>query len=861
FPIPPSVEIPDDLDPKVASLAEKFKGRIQTFDNADTDAWITALDRSDVLMVWDLEHRHDATSVAEAMDQAIAAKKAFRVDPERCQYEGSMNLKFSMECNPLSGTDLELSREKFSRMVDRLGHGPRGYVFGTGPSLEEVMSMDVSDGVCIACNSMVKNKPLLEKLRPPIITIADPIFHAGVSKYAGKFRTMLWDALDTYDSWLIVPFRDYRLYMSNSPRRFRDRIIGIPLEKTGRVNLDLEKEFRVETISNILTLMLLPLASTLFDEVCIGGCDGRKLSEDGYFWTHHKASQINEEMESIQRAHPGFFAIDFNDYYLRHCETLEQWLAAGEARGVAYRNITHSYIPALRRRSDPGVLKDEDEDMAAVPKTAGDQPLVSVIMPALNAAGTIERAIRSVQDDGYENFELLVIDGHSEDATRDIVTRLAGEDPRIGLLDNPRKGVSAGRNIGLDNAKGEYITFLDADDAIRDGSITKRARFLNQRLQTTAVYTRLVAVDEQLRELWTLKPRLKVSFDEILDTSVLITTIMLRAELARSIRFDEDIANGEDLLYIQRIARMGHEFRLVENCHSIYVQHPRSTVRTDVVGHERAIQKAYNIISDRDPGCPEPDPRYAEGLDRRKTDEVLLMRHMRALVGLILTDETEQDAELLAMMIRNVCPSGSIPAAHIAGQIRQGIIQHQVCNSSQWPAIWRANRARLLGQLQHHLPDALPGVTWPAVGEATDRLAYRQEHAPGRARQLAGRVKRKLLSYKPQLKKVIRRTVRFGRAAFVAGFLLLGWSLADWPGSSIVGPIAAAILLFAVVAYAWNQRERQQWMDRRIQRLERRSRHSDTSRDMLFELLWLYHENNSDHRESASGSTADDTDD
>ena len=128
--------------------------------------------------------------------------------------------------------------------------------------------------------------------------------------------------------------------------------MGVPLAHLEGVNLDLRERFAVRHAPNVLTLLLLPLAATLGrGQVLISGCDGRAPRGESYFWRHHRPSQLEEEMASVRRAHPAFFQIDYLDYYREHCRLLEDWLRAGEARGLVFKSLTPSYIPALRKRS------------------------------------------------------------------------------------------------------------------------------------------------------------------------------------------------------------------------------------------------------------------------------------------------------------------------------------------------------------------------------------------------------------------------------------------------------------------------------------------------------------------------------
>src|SRR3954452_7696310 len=91
------------------------------------------------------------------------------------------------------------------------------------------------------------------------------------------------------------------------------------------------------------------------------------------------------------------------------------------------------------------------------------QPLVTVIIPAYNAAATVARAVDSVLAQTYRPIEVIVVDDCSKDATSEIVA--AYRDERIRLLHLPHnQGVSGALNEGLSIARGEYIAFLDADD-------------------------------------------------------------------------------------------------------------------------------------------------------------------------------------------------------------------------------------------------------------------------------------------------------------------------------------------------------------------------------------------------------------
>ncbi|QNG60201.1 glycosyltransferase family 2 protein [Bacillus sp. PAMC26568] len=89
---------------------------------------------------------------------------------------------------------------------------------------------------------------------------------------------------------------------------------------------------------------------------------------------------------------------------------------------------------------------------------------VSIIVPIYNKEKYISKTISSVLNQTYNNFELLLINDGSTDKSEDIILKFVKEDSRIKYIKQENQGVSAARNKGIDAAKGDYISFLDADD-------------------------------------------------------------------------------------------------------------------------------------------------------------------------------------------------------------------------------------------------------------------------------------------------------------------------------------------------------------------------------------------------------------
>ena len=92
------------------------------------------------------------------------------------------------------------------------------------------------------------------------------------------------------------------------------------------------------------------------------------------------------------------------------------------------------------------------------------QPLISVIIPIYKAEKYIEKCVRSVLAQSYQNLEVILVEDGSPDNSGAICDKLASEDERIRVIHKENGGAATARNVGLDVMTGEYIAFVDADD-------------------------------------------------------------------------------------------------------------------------------------------------------------------------------------------------------------------------------------------------------------------------------------------------------------------------------------------------------------------------------------------------------------
>ena len=92
--------------------------------------------------------------------------------------------------------------------------------------------------------------------------------------------------------------------------------------------------------------------------------------------------------------------------------------------------------------------------------------LISIIVPVFNGAPYLSRCIESILRQTYTNLQILIIDDGSEDGSLAIAKKYEEKDERIQVIHQENQGVSAARNLGIQNARGEYLLFIDGDDYI-----------------------------------------------------------------------------------------------------------------------------------------------------------------------------------------------------------------------------------------------------------------------------------------------------------------------------------------------------------------------------------------------------------
>lgn len=182
-------------------------------------------------------------------------------------------------------------------------------------------------------------------------------------------------------------------------------------------------------------------------------------------------------------------------------------------------------------------------------KFAGDS-LVSVIMPTYNRPSLTAEAIKSVQNQRYPNWELLVVDDGSTDDTQSVLATFS-HDPRIQILFQPNRGQAAARNLGLKHARGDWIAFLDSDDLWLPQKLEAQMSFISSHTEIDVLYGDLELIDfdgNRMDERPTIGRYSGEVWRHLLrDNFVPFSTAVVRTQRLRAIDgFNESLRRADD---------------------------------------------------------------------------------------------------------------------------------------------------------------------------------------------------------------------------------------------------------------------------------------------------------------------------
>ncbi|UYO56368.1 glycosyltransferase [Rhodopseudomonas palustris] len=237
-----------------------------------------------------------------------------------------------------------------------------------------------------------------------------------------------------------------------------------------------------------------------------------------------------------------------------------------------------------------------------------EQPKVSVIMPVRDGKRWVAEAIRSVQNQTLHDFELLVIDDGSADATPAILADAAAADPRIVVLTQHRDGLVAGLNRGLSAARAPLIARLDADDIALPERLARQVDYMAAHPDVVLLGGWATIIDEngqpKGREMRPSPNDLRATLMK--KSPFIHPTVMLRAEAARRVGgYHAAFEAGEDYDFWLRLADIG-ELAILPELLIRYREHSSSVTRTRQLRQIYSARLAKLAAAARRAGQPDP---------------------------------------------------------------------------------------------------------------------------------------------------------------------------------------------------------------------------------------------------------------
>ena len=180
------------------------------------------------------------------------------------------------------------------------------------------------------------------------------------------------------------------------------------------------------------------------------------------------------------------------------------------------------------------------------------QPLITVVMPNYNGHRLVEQTIDSVLHQTYPNFELLVVDDCSKDDSLSLIQQKAQSDNRIKVIAlEHNAGVANARNVGIKEARGEYIALLDNDDLWTEDKLERQLALANK--GADIVYCSYDFIDEQNNSI--KKPFVvpqQTNFNKMLASSVIsCSTSFIKTELMQAHPFNPDFYHEDYVLWME----------------------------------------------------------------------------------------------------------------------------------------------------------------------------------------------------------------------------------------------------------------------------------------------------------------------
>ena len=221
--------------------------------------------------------------------------------------------------------------------------------------------------------------------------------------------------------------------------------------------------------------------------------------------------------------------------------------------------------------------------------------LISIIVPIYNAEKTIRRCIKSIQNQTFTDWELLLIDDGSTDQSADICDEYALEDKRIEAIHKENGGVSSARNEGIKHSKGDYILMLDSDDSLELNTCESLMTMSEEKKTDCIVF----GFKQSSGSIWTARENkdynsvldFKKDFSYWLSTELLSSSVnkLYKKSLIQHL-YPENISFGEDLIFCLSYLKQCHSISFITDTFYLH-----NNLNTNSICHTFSENRIFEI--------------------------------------------------------------------------------------------------------------------------------------------------------------------------------------------------------------------------------------------------------------------------
>ena len=197
--------------------------------------------------------------------------------------------------------------------------------------------------------------------------------------------------------------------------------------------------------------------------------------------------------------------------------------------------------------------------------TQSNKPIVSIILPTYNREKYLNRSIDSVQNQTFQNLELLIIDDGSNDETLALIKTYLNNFSNIRYFFHENRGAAYSMNIGMQNSKGKFITFLGSDDQYEANHLELRINYFAEDSNTDLLHSPAKIIGNQF-----VKDKYDLTKQIHLDECILGGTLFGKAEVFKKLNGFKEVNYSPESEFIERAEKI---YRIEKFDSRTYIYH------------------------------------------------------------------------------------------------------------------------------------------------------------------------------------------------------------------------------------------------------------------------------------------------